>query len=67
MEIRGNEEIGLVDLLKIHGTSENPEKNVGSPTSGLIESFGGVSADHGDARAPTGHDTNGTAIPFERI
>lgn len=34
MEMRGNEEIGLVDLLKIHGTSENPEKNVGSPTPG---------------------------------
>lgn len=64
--MRGNEEIGLVDLLKIHGTSENPEKNVGSPTPGQMESFGGVS-DHGDARAAIGHDTNGTAIPFERI
>lgn len=65
--MRGNGEIGLVDLLKIHGTSENPEKNVGSPTPGPMESFGGVSADHGNARAPTGHDTNRTAIPFERI
>lgn len=27
------------DLLKIHGTSENPEKKVGSPTPGPIESF----------------------------
>lgn len=32
--------------LKIHGTSENPEKNVGSPTLGPMESFGGVSADY---------------------
>lgn len=43
---RNEKKLILVDLLKIHGTSENPEKNVGSPTPGPMESFGGVSADY---------------------